>query len=105
MNTANLVWAQASTTERVSVETGGSQGDGHCYDPSISSDGRYVAFSSYATNLVTGDTNGCLDVFVTTLVTTEAVVTSTVPTLNEWGMIIFMLFAGIISIYCFKRQM
>ena len=34
------------------------------YSPSITPDGRYVAFSSAATGLVTGDTNGHIDVFV-----------------------------------------
>jgi hypothetical protein len=55
------------TTERVSVSTAGAQGDGDSsfsFTPSISSDGRYVAFSSVATTLVTGDTNGFADVFV-----------------------------------------
>ena len=33
-------------------------------DPSINGDGRYVAFSSYATNLVKGDTNNSEDVFL-----------------------------------------
>src|SRR5262249_43541255 len=32
--------------------------------PSISADGRYVAFDSQASNLVKGDTNGAIDVFV-----------------------------------------
>jgi Tol biopolymer transport system component len=31
--------------------------------PSISADGRHVAYSSFATNLVAGDTNGQIDVF------------------------------------------
>ena len=34
--------------------------------PSISADGRYVAFCSDASNLVPGDTNGKYDVFVLT---------------------------------------
>ncbi len=35
------------------------------YQPSaISADGRFVAFSSFASNLVAGDTNGTWDVFV-----------------------------------------
>jgi Tol biopolymer transport system component len=37
--------------------------------PSISANGRYVAFHSVATNLVAGDTNGCYDVFVKDLQT------------------------------------
>jgi Tol biopolymer transport system component len=49
---------------RVSVSTAGTQGNGDSFAPSLSPDGRYVAFDSDATNLVTGDTNGCFDVFV-----------------------------------------
>jgi Tol biopolymer transport system component len=58
----------AGTTIRVSVATGGGQGNGRSDLPSISRDGRYVAFFSMATNLVTGDTNGKSDVFVRDLV-------------------------------------
>ncbi len=53
------------TTERVSVASGGAQAvGGDCTQPSISADGRYVAFASEATNLVPGDTNGVIDLFV-----------------------------------------
>ena len=52
------------TTERVSVDSAGTQGNGNSSEPSISADGRFVAFSSDATNLVPGDTNGARDVFV-----------------------------------------
>jgi hypothetical protein len=52
------------TIERVSVLTGGAQVDNSSSYPSISADGRFVAFYSSATNLVPGDTNGCDDVFV-----------------------------------------
>jgi Tol biopolymer transport system component len=38
--------------------------DQYSYNPSISADGRYVAFESYATSLVAGDTNGNYDIFV-----------------------------------------
>ena len=55
---------QSSTTERISVATGGAQGNGDSFYPSISADGRYVAFLSEASNLVVGDTNGAHDVFV-----------------------------------------
>ena len=52
-------------TERVSVHTNGAQAvNGHSSHPSISADGRYVAFASEATNLVEGDTNGFTDIFV-----------------------------------------
>ncbi len=54
---------QADTTERVSVATGGGESNDISFSPSISADGRHVAFSSFATNLVAGDTNGQIDVF------------------------------------------
>jgi Tol biopolymer transport system component len=53
-----------NTTTLVSVSSAGEQGNGDSSQPSISADGRYVAFTSYATNLVTGDTNGVSDIFV-----------------------------------------
>jgi len=60
---------------RVSVATDGTEGNGYSVDVALSSDGRYVAFVSYAANLVSGDTNscppeypdytgGCADIFV-----------------------------------------
>jgi hypothetical protein len=53
------------TTTRVSVDSSGTQGNyGAYYFPSISGDGRYVAFTSAATNLVSGDTNSRSDAFV-----------------------------------------
>ena len=55
---------QTGTTERVSVASDGTQANNESYDSAISDDGRYVAFSSDATNLVSGDTNGYTDVFV-----------------------------------------
>ncbi|MFB3879733.1 MAG: S-layer homology domain-containing protein [Armatimonadota bacterium] len=55
-------------TERVSVSSDGSQGDNHSgkwpYGPSISADGRFVAYQSTATNLVPGDGNAHADIFV-----------------------------------------
>ncbi|MGA1836003.1 cell wall-binding repeat-containing protein [Herbiconiux sp. 11R-BC] len=46
-------------TVLVSVNASGADGgNGHAYDPSISDDGRYVAFTSYATDL---DTSVALD--------------------------------------------
>lgn len=51
-------------TELVSVASDGTQGDSYSTYPSISGDGRYVAFTSWADNLVEDDTNGFNDVFV-----------------------------------------
>ncbi|MBM7171213.1 RICIN domain-containing protein [Streptomyces sp. G44] len=60
-----FVWdRQSGATERVSVSANGSQGNGYATLPSISADGRHVAFGSHASNLVTGDTNGKEDVFL-----------------------------------------
>jgi hypothetical protein len=56
--------APAQTTVRVSVGIGGAQGNADSVIPSISADGRFVAFMSAASNLVLGDTNGFGDVFV-----------------------------------------
>ncbi|MEI6501614.1 MAG: calcium-binding protein, partial [Armatimonadota bacterium] len=42
----------AKSTSRVSLASDGSQGNSFSYDPSISADGRFVAFCSYASNLV-----------------------------------------------------
>src|SRR5436190_3414638 len=58
------------TTERVSVSSTGVQGNAGSGllngmgGPSLSADGRYVAFDSQASNLVKGDTNNAIDVFV-----------------------------------------
>lgn len=71
-------------TRRVSVSSDGTESNGDSYDPAISADGRYVAFTSEADNLVEGDTNNgcdvdyddiadenCPDVFLHDLVTGE----------------------------------
>lgn len=52
------------TTELVNVKSDETLGDAGAGGPYISGNGRYVAFSSLATNLVTGDTNGQRDVFL-----------------------------------------
>jgi hypothetical protein len=54
----------AGTTERVSVSSEGVEGNSSTTAHGISATGRFVAFSSFATNLVPGDTNGHFDVFI-----------------------------------------
>ena len=56
--------ALAGTTERVSVDNAGNQGNAGSSGVGISGDGRFVVFTSSATNLVPGDTNSVADVFV-----------------------------------------
>src|SRR5215212_4138990 len=56
--------AAAGDNALVSVDSSGSQVNGAGGAPSVSTDGRYAAFQSGATNLVEGDTNGFIDVFV-----------------------------------------
>jgi len=58
---------QTGSTVRVSEDAAGVAGDANSFDPSISADGADVAFTSHATNLVPGDTNGCDDVFLRNL--------------------------------------
>jgi Tol biopolymer transport system component len=48
----------------VSVSSAGSQARGRSFDPAISADGRLVAFTSVAKNLVAGDASVRRDIFV-----------------------------------------
>jgi len=55
---------QTGLTERISVAGDGTQGNASSFAGSITTDGRFVTFGSYASNLVAGDTNGFADGFV-----------------------------------------
>jgi Tol biopolymer transport system component len=64
---------------RISMSTAGAEGDLSSYEATVSADGSVVAFASYATNLVSGDTNGRNDIFVhdrSTATTTRVSVSS-----------------------------
>jgi len=65
-----------NTTTRVSVDSAGNQGNEFSGDPSISGDGRFVAFASSASNLVPGDTNKEEDIFVRDLSTNTTTLVS-----------------------------
>ncbi|MFO0984628.1 MAG: hypothetical protein U1E76_23375 [Planctomycetota bacterium] len=54
----------SGTTLRASVNQAGDEANGGSYCPAISGDGRFVAFSSEASNLIGGDKNHLADVFV-----------------------------------------
>ena len=49
---------------RISTKADGGQANELSLEPIFSSDGVKVAFRSFATNLVTGDTNNAADLFV-----------------------------------------
>ena len=70
------------TTTRVSVTSAGSQSNGSSYSywATISADGRYIAFTSYASNLVNDDTNNEPDVF---LHDRETAITTRVSVLSD----------------------
>jgi Tol biopolymer transport system component len=73
----------ADRTLLVSVDSSGvACGNGISSQPSLSADGRYVAFSSTATNLVAGDANNLQDVFVRDLLTE----TTSLVSVNAYGM-------------------
>jgi Tol biopolymer transport system component len=55
---------QTGETTRVSVASDGAQANGPSFAPAISGDGRYVVFSSSASNLVPGDTNNADDIYL-----------------------------------------
>lgn len=69
----NNVWedvyvkdVQTGAITRVSTDSAGAEANGGSYEPSLSADGTYVAFSSYASNLVPSDSNGEMDIFLST---------------------------------------
>ena len=65
VNDVFLWYRPNGTTQRVSVGNNESQGNARSGAPaSVSPDGRYVAFGSQASNLVSGDTLGAIDAFV-----------------------------------------
>jgi Tol biopolymer transport system component len=62
---------QTGETTRLSVDSGGDQGNDWSGLPSVSGDGRFVAFMSWAKDLVPEDRNGSADVFVHARLTGE----------------------------------
>jgi Tol biopolymer transport system component len=56
--------AETGQTRRISLSGAGQQGNADSYNPTISGDGRYVVYDSFASNLVPGDTNNQGDVFL-----------------------------------------
>lgn len=71
----------AGTTALVSVNSSGESGNGSSINPVISADGSVVSFESFASDLVSGDSNGVRDVFVRDLVAG----TTTLASVNSSG--------------------
>jgi Tol biopolymer transport system component len=75
-------------TTRVSIASNGTQANGRSYYPSISANGRFVAFQSTASNLVEVDENGVEDIFVHDVLTGETTCVSRSGTGiqgNQWS--------------------
>ena len=58
---------RTGTVTLVSRRTGSTQGDNNSFNPTITPNGKFVAYGSDATNLAHGDTNDLTDLFVTKL--------------------------------------
>ncbi len=76
------------TTTCVSADPDGASANGESFHPALSADGRFVSFTSAATNLVAADTNGVQDIFVhdrVTRITTRVSVASNGTQANIFG--------------------
>jgi Tol biopolymer transport system component len=62
---------------RASLGSAGQESNGDSHGATLSADGRLVAFQSFASNLVAGDTNGVADIFLRDLVAQTTVCIST----------------------------
>jgi hypothetical protein len=60
----------------ISTTSSGAAANANSWDPHLSADGRYAAFSTDASNLAAGDGNGNLDIFVKDALTGEVVLAS-----------------------------
>jgi uncharacterized repeat protein (TIGR01451 family) len=70
---------QTGKTKLVSVSSAGAQGNNHSGTPTISADGRYVAFGSLASNLISFDINNVGDIFLRDLKTGKTTLVSANP--------------------------
>ncbi len=59
-----FLWGKGSGIKRLNLSPSGAEADRSSYEPAISADGRWIAFRSYATNLVANDLNGLGDIFL-----------------------------------------
>jgi len=66
----------SATTELISHNAANAGGNDHSFTASISGDGRFVAFSSFANDLVSGDNNAKSDVYLKDLASGEMKIVS-----------------------------
>jgi hypothetical protein len=59
-----FLYSFSSGIQRVSVSSAGTEANGNSTNPGVSSNGRFVVYQSEADNLVSGDTNNSVDIFV-----------------------------------------
>ncbi|MGB2895018.1 MAG: PKD domain-containing protein [Anaerolineales bacterium] len=60
-----FLWNRASNAlERVSMTQTGKEADSLSNAPAISADGRFIVFWSHASNIIAGDTNDMIDIFL-----------------------------------------
>lgn len=71
---------QMGAMTQVSTRAGGGAANGSSYLPDIAGDGRFIAFTSEASNLVVGDMNGSYDVFLFDQQTAETTLLSQTTT-------------------------
>jgi len=62
--TVQAAAAQAGIIQLISANLSGAEGALPSYQPMVNQDGTHVAFASAAADLITGDTNDALDVFL-----------------------------------------
>jgi Tol biopolymer transport system component len=77
---------ETGLTDRVSLTVDGTQGNGASEAPELSGDGRTIAFSSTASNLVPGDTNGVSDTFVRVRSNPEDQIVELIATVADSGL-------------------
>ncbi|MEN4005745.1 MAG: Ig-like domain-containing protein [Methanobacterium sp.] len=75
----------SKTTRVVSISSTGNLGNGFSGEPSINADGSVIAFSSWADNLVTNDTNNHGDIFVHNMDTTSNISAVIYPEIVKSG--------------------
>ena len=71
---------QTGEVSRVSTSASGAQGDANSFTARVSSDGRFIVFSSLSSNMVSGDTNGVTDIFLKDMLTGDVTRVSTTAT-------------------------